>query len=318
MRARNVLVLLLIVLAITPRSALAQSRKDLERERERLREEIRQVTLEIEPLAEPWLREGDLFADLSAAPLLGLIDDFNNLTPAERMTQANVTDHSGQLAGEDRGCTVGPCPACLKGRQGWFVEFADRSYRARLKGVISRFRARWVPERGPLVAFRLDLEAEVGTLHGHWDPECLTGGIGVDAGPARCSGRSDLDAALTLTALKGTELRYSLRAQTSAVGLSCVVSAGSLGKIPFKVDEALPRREVSYDGKLDLPLDLDGEVTLPEPAPPLTYRLTLEQPIVRPTASGLRLETDTTIEWMPASSGPEAGAALGEGVDDPD
>lgn len=289
---------LIFAISLLPVMTGAESRAELEQRRDRLREEIRTTAEALGPLVEPWLQSRDLHVLISARPLLALVEDLNSLPDADRTTHVSVSDHSGQIAGEDRGCTVGPCPLCASGRQGWFVEFKDPNFRAWSDTKLSELQASWQPDQGPRIELRLDLKAEIGTLHGHWDPECLTGGVGLDIGPAVCTGNGNIAATLAFGSLQGDQWRYSLRAVTSGVSASCTVSAGSLGDIPFGIHEAVPRTEVALDGVFRIPLTQEGILSIPStPAQKLAYHLDLTEATAAPTGGGLLLESDVVIDW---------------------
>jgi hypothetical protein len=286
--------LLALSLAVAaPSPSRAASRRQLEARLAELRREITAQTARLDPLVLPWLEARDLSLDLSAEPILSLLRSLNDLPASARTTHAAITDHSGQLAGDDWDCWI-------FGDGGWFVEFADPGLRAVLDLPLSNVRAVWVPGRGPRLDIDLAAEATIGRLRLLIDP-CLGGGFFIRFGPASCRAGATLTATATLGPLHNGGISYQLRASASNVRTQCVLNIGVLPDPRFSLDRAMPSAELRLDGVVDLPLEQSGAVTVPLPSGPAEkrYRLRLAEPQAGPTDRGIAVATDIVLEWLP-------------------
>jgi hypothetical protein len=270
--------------------ALAESKGSIEKEIEGLKANVTAERKVLDPLVVPYLRTNDVDVRLSGGGLSRVFTALNGLTQAQRTVVARVDAINGQLAGEDhQNCPFG-------GHSGWYIEFNDPNYRAGADVLLSQFSATWVPGVGLTAGLQADGTAFIGMLKAV-PYACIGGGVGVYGGPAGANASAHLAASLQFLGVKDGALSYYFPLRMSQLTFNFSVSCGSVGTI--RVGAILPSQDANADGKVTLPLSLDGAFSIPGSDSPQAhkYHLVLGNTVVGALDNAYRVAADVSVSW---------------------
>lgn len=272
----------------------------------RLRAEVIQERSDIDPLAQPWMRDHDVTLDIAGPFLVESIRRLEALPPAFKRTDLSVPQYQGQLWGWEADCRIWD-PTCnwfqgcwrVYGKEGAYVEFNDPNYTFQAAATLSNLAGTWLPGQGLRLDLHAALEVKVGTLKGNryfCPPAGSYGGLG---GPANGNASGDLSAIATFGSFDANGLAYSLNPGVDNIQYGLRINMGSV--LPdLGVDGTFPGVHTNLDGRLGVPLSLSGEIVVPTGSSDIhkTYKFELGGPAVLPTSRAIRAQTNVIVHWF--------------------